>query len=107
MIMNNEILTATGANIVTAKPFMSFPLSMRSIYKLLLSLTPLRNFANLLSQLVGERINVIQTICLMHTAIALMFAVFPVNISLPLRFLFIAWFAISVLQCKRVGLGEE
>lgn len=73
----------------------------------ILSSVLLKNISELFSMIVEEKISPLQTLHLLHAMFALIFVVFPVEMSFVLRLLFIGWFALTLLQCKQSGLGEE
>lgn len=63
--------------------------------------------ATLFSSLLEEEITPRQTQCLIHSLVAFTAMVFPLEMPLLLRFGIIAWFSITLLQCRQAGLGEE
>jgi hypothetical protein len=65
---------------------------------------PIVILSNYYSKILEEKISVKQTLLLLNAQISFVFAIFPANFSLILRFLFIVWFATAVVQCKRSGL---
>ncbi len=65
---------------------------------------PIVILSNYYSKILEEKISVKQTLLLLNAQISFVFAIFPANFSLILRFLFIVWFTTAVVQCKRSGL---
>lgn len=63
--------------------------------------------ANVFSAVMEETVTPQQAKCIINLILALLLVVFPVNIPILLRFIFLAWFGVSVLQCKRAGIVED
>lgn len=57
--------------------------------------------SNVFSSLMEERISPMQSLRVVHLIVACFFAVVPAGIPLLLRLLFIAWFAVTVLQLRQ------
>lgn len=81
--------------------------NQQSIFSRVANTATVRNMAALASALIGEEVTPEQMLCLMNTAAALFFLMFPVNISLVVRVLFLVWFIAGCLQCKAMGMGED
>lgn len=67
---------------------------------------PLAALANYYSRLLGEKVNVRQTLLLCNAQAAFFFLVFA-SMSLVLRLLCLLWFCNTLLKCRNSGLGRD
>lgn len=105
-MMKKEMTMTTGNLMTRSKVFnrqnrLSRLRTSRTDGRLLLSL------ARLYSRILEEKITPSQALRLLNAQLAFLFLAFPCCIPMPVRILFLVWFATSLIQCRRVGLGKD
>ncbi len=71
-----------------------------------LVMAPIERMAKFVSFIMEEEISPLQLWYLLQTVLSFMVLVFSVGVPILVRLVLLAWFALSVWQCKRIGLGE-
>lgn len=66
----------------------------------------IRPIAELFSSVMGEPINSRQTLCILHAMLAGFVVIFSLAVPMLFRVLAMAWFWITLQQCKNAGLGD-
>ena len=67
---------------------------------------PIVSLARLYTQLLGEPISPLQTLHLLNAQLSFLMLVFPLSFTIMVRILFLVWFGVALLQCRRAGLGR-
>lgn len=80
--------------------------SVASLSKRLASTDFIQSLSELFSVVLEEEVSPMQTLCLLNSVLAFTMTVFPLGISFVLRTVFLAWFGISLLQCRQAGMGR-
>lgn len=63
--------------------------------------TPVRLLASYYSSILGKKVSVRQTWLLVEVQTAFFAGIFPVDMSIVLRLMFVAWFFWAVMRCKK------
>ena len=56
------------------------------------------------ARLLEVRVSPLQALYLTHTQLAFFAMVFPIYMPLLVRFLFLLWFCLALIQCRKAGL---
>ncbi len=94
-----------------AAPAGNFNLSFASLFhafvERLTHLRPVVALTAVYSRLLEEDITPRQTLLLLQAQVAFFALAFPLAFSLALRLVFLLWFALSLVHCRRAGLGKR
>lgn len=82
----------------------SQPFSLSAVKKRVLKSMWLHTMSGFYTRLLEMPVTPLQGLHLLHAQLAFLLMIFPADFSLPVRFLFIAWFGLALLQCRRAGL---
>lgn len=63
--------------------------------------TPVRLLAAYYSSVLGRKVTMRQSRLLIETQLAFFAGIFPADISIALRLMFVAWFFLAVMRCKK------
>lgn len=75
-----------------------------SLQARILRSAPLQSLSTFYSRLLEMHVTPLQTFRLLHAQLAFLALVFPCSFSVLVRFLFLGWFVLCVLRCRRCGL---
>lgn len=105
-MMKKEMTMTTGNLMTRSKTFsrqnrLSRQSATRTDSQLLLAL------AHLYSRILEEKITPSQALRLLNAQLAFLFLAFPLYFPMPVRILFLVWFATALIQCRRAGLGKD
>lgn len=97
----------TIKNTVCSASTISRVKSETSVLSLVLNSAFILSLSDIFSEAMEENVTPLQTLCALNTMCALVFLVFPVDAPILVRIIFFCWFFISLIQCKRAGMGKE
>ncbi len=92
-------------------PTRSLNFSLTSLFhafvERLTHLRPVVALTSFYSALLEENITPRQTLLLIQAQVAFFALVFPLSFSLALRLVFLLWFVLALVHCRRAGLGRD
>lgn len=68
---------------------------------------PLESLAHLYSRILEEKVTPPQALRLLHAQLAFLLLAFPCHLPILVRILFLVWFTVSLIQCRRAGIGKN